>query len=126
MKYGYLLLLILGLGGCFQPIVYLNNAPRYPIDVFYDNQRPERPYEPLEEMEVHNDMPLTAQQRTDKKLTGRGIDMQEKELLLARLTMQAKKLGATALVGVRYSYYTSQTENGYSMKGLAVRYRAEQ
>jgi uncharacterized protein YbjQ (UPF0145 family) len=58
-------------------------------------------------------------------MLSRGNNMQEKEMLLARLTMEAKKLGADALVDVRYTYYTSKNENGYVMTGLAVKYRQE-
>jgi uncharacterized protein YbjQ (UPF0145 family) len=40
--------------------------------------------------------------------------------------MQAKKLGADALVAVRYQYYTSVSNNGYVRTALAVRYMKEQ
>lgn len=111
--------------GCFRPIVYLQNSPNYPIDVFYDNQRPERPFEPLQDLETKGEVPLVGRQTANYRMLSRGNDMQQKELLLARLTMEAKKLGADALVDVRYKYYTSTTDNGYLMTGLAVKYRKE-
>ena len=120
-----LLVVMLGLAGCFKPIVYLQNKPNYPVDVFYDNQRPERPFAPLQDLEVKGEVPLTQRQSGNRRMLSRGNDMQQKELLLARLTLQAKKLGADALVGVRYTYYTSVTDNGYVMTGVAVRYKKE-
>ncbi|QJW88243.1 hypothetical protein HNV11_02035 [Spirosoma taeanense] len=125
MKKLAVLLMALGLTGCFQPIVYLKNQPNYPVDVFYDNQRPERPFEPLQDLEAKGEVPLTQRQTVNRRMLSRGNDMQQKELLLARLTLQAKKLGADALVAVRYKYYTSQTDNGYVMTGLAVKYKKE-
>ena len=120
-----LLLVMLGVTGCFKPMVYLQNKPNYPVDVFYDNQRPERPFSPLQDLEVKGEVPLTQRQSGNQRMLSRGNDMQQKELLLARLTLQAKKLGADALVGVRYTYYTSITDNGYVMTGVAVRYKKE-
>ncbi|MBC3785356.1 hypothetical protein [Spirosoma utsteinense] len=125
----YLWMIMLGIGlltGCFRPIIYLQNQPNYPIDVFYDSQRPERPYEPLQDMETKGETALTDRQTINRRMLARGNNMQQKEVLLARLTMEAKKLGADALVGVRYKYYTSRHEDGYLMTGLAVKYRKEQ
>ena len=119
------LLLALGLTGCFKPIIYLKNQPNYPVDVFYENQRPERPFEPLQDLETKGEVPLDDRQTAHQRMVRRGNDMQQKELLLARLTMQAKKLGADALIGIRYTYYTSMTSNGYVMSGLAVKYKTE-
>lgn len=118
-------LLTLGLTGCFKPIVYLRNQPNYPVDVFYENQRPERPFEPLQDLETTGEVPLDDRQTAYNRMVSRGNNMQQKELLLARLTMQAKKLGADALIGIRYTYYTSMTQNGYVMSGLAVKYKTE-
>lgn len=126
MKTACLLLLTACLSGCFPARLYLRNKPNFPVDVFYENQRPERPFEPIRNLEVSDETPVRDGQVLNKRLLKRGNDMQEKELLLARLTLQAKKLGANALVGVKYTYYTSATDNGFSMRGLAVRYRDEQ
>lgn len=120
--------MMLGTGlltSCFRPIVYLQNSPNYPVDVFYDNQRPERPFEPLQDLETKGEVPLTDRQTANRRMLSRGNDMQQKELLLARLTMEAKKIGADALVDVRYKYYTSMTDDGYVMTGLAVKYKKE-
>lgn len=117
--------LFIGLAGCFKPVVYLQNKPNYPVDVFYENQRPERPFDPLQDLEIKGEIELTRRQWGNQRMLNRGNDMQQKELMLARLTMQAKKLGADALVAVRYTYYTSLRDNGYVMTGLAVKYKQE-
>ena len=114
-----------GLTSCFRPIVYLQNSPNYPVDVFYANQRPDRPFIPLQDLESKGDVTLKNSQTLNRRMLSRGNNMQEKEMLLARLTMEAKKLGADALVDVRYKYYTSMTNNGYVMTGLAVKYKKE-
>ena len=120
--------MLLGAGfatNCFRPIIYLQNRPNYPVEVFYDNERPDRPFEPLQDLEMKGEDALTDRQTANHRMLSRGNDMQQKEVLLARLTMQAKKLGADALVAVHYKYYTSMTDNGYVMTGLAVKYKKE-
>lgn len=126
MRNLYFLLLTVAITGCFKPILYLQNKPNYPVDVFYDNQRPDRPFAPLQDLEVKGELPLNQRQSGNQRMLSRGNDMQQKELLLARLTLQAKKLGADALVSVRYTYYTSTTDNGYVMSGVAVKYKKEE
>jgi hypothetical protein len=122
----FLVLVVFGVvAGCFRPIVYLQNSPNYPVDVFYENQRPERPFEPIQDLETKGELPLEQRHTANKRMLGRGNNMQQKELLLARLTMEAKKLGADALVSVRYKYFTSMTDDGYIMTGLAVKYKKE-
>lgn len=123
-----LVTLVFGVGvltSCFRPIVYLKNSPNYPVDVFYADQRPERPFEPLQDLESKGNVILKNSQTINRRMLSRGNNMQEKEMLLARMTLEAKKLGADALVDVRYKYYTSMTDNGYVMTGLAVKYKKE-
>ncbi len=125
MKKLSVLFILVAMTGCFKPIIYLQNQPNYPVDVFYDNQRPERPFDPLQDLEMKGQVPLDGRQTVNRRMLSRGNDMQQKEMLLAQLTMQAKKLGADALVSVRYKYYTSASDNGYLMTGLAVKYKKE-
>lgn len=125
MKKLAVLLLLLSLTGCFRPVAYLQNKTHYPVDVFYENQRPERPFAPLQDLEIKDEVELTRQQWGNQRMLSRGNNAQQKELMLSRLTMQAKKLDADALVAVRYSYYTSMAYNGYIMTGLAVKYKQE-
>ena len=125
MRYILVLVVLLSVTGCFKPMVYLQNKPHYPVDVFYENQRPDRPFDPLQDLELKGEVPLTQRQSANYRMLSRGNDVQQKELLLSRLTVQAKKIGADALVAVRYTYYTSTTDNGYVMTGLAVKYKKE-
>lgn len=119
------LLLLISVTGCFQPVMYLQNKHHYAVDVFYENQRPDRPFAPIQDLEVKGEVPLTGRQSGNRRMLSRGNDAQQKEFLLTRLTSEAKKLGADALVAVRYTYYTSTTDNGYVMTGLAVKYKKE-
>lgn len=114
------------LAGCFRPAIPISMSPNYPVDVFYENQQPDRPFTEMEWLEYKEEIPLAEQQKPHRgRLTQRGNNVEQKELLLARLTMQAKKMGADALIAVRYQYYSSVAVNGYSMRGLAVKYQKE-
>ncbi|KAA9355245.1 YbjQ family protein [Larkinella humicola] len=119
--------LVVSLVGCFRPAIPISMSPNYPVDVFYENQQPDRPFTEMEWLEYKEEVPLTQQQQEPIKgrMVKRGNNIEQKELLLARLTMQAKKLGADALIAVRYQYYSSATVNGYSMRGMAVKYQKE-
>ncbi|MCY7359831.1 MAG: hypothetical protein LH609_20740 [Rudanella sp.] len=113
------------LPGCFRPTIPISTGPKYPIDIFYENQSPGRLYEVLQEMESRKELPLDKSQNADGRMLSRGNTMQDKELLLARLSLEAQKAGADALVNVKYTYYTTKTMNGYLLTGQAVKYRAE-
>ncbi len=118
--------LILGLTGCFRPVIPISTGPKYPVDIFYEGQSPpDRPFTTLQALETHREDTLSANQNRNGRMLARGNDMQQKELLMARMSMEAKKLGADALMNVKYQYYTSATANGYSLKGTAVKYQAE-
>lgn len=118
--------LLTGMMACFRPAIPISTQPRYPVDIFYENERPDRPFVEIQPLEMKEEYPLTPTQKTkDGRMVRRGKDMQEKELMLARMSLQAKRLGADALVHVRYKYYTSATMNGHTLEAVAVRYRAE-
>lgn len=125
MRYFLFLLLLFSITGCFQPVMYLQSKHKYAVDVFYENQRPDRPFAPLQDLEIKGEVPLTDRQSSNQRMLSRGNNVEQKELMLSRLTVQAKKLGADALVAVRYTYYSSTTNNGYLMTGLAVKYKKE-
>jgi hypothetical protein len=125
-RWASLIFLMMSLAGCFRPAIPISMSPHYPVDVFYENQQPDRPFTEMEWMEYKEEFPLVDQQKPVKgRMVKRGNNIEQKELLLARLTMQAKKLGADALIAVRYQYYSSATVNGYSMRGMAVKYQKE-
>lgn len=126
MKYLLLVGVCLVLVSCFRPAIPISAQPNYPVDVFFENQRPDRSFEELQTLEMRQETPVTKRQLEDGRMLSRGNSMQDKELLLAKMTLEAKKLGATALVNIRYKYYTTATMNGYLMTGVAVRYREEE
>jgi uncharacterized protein YbjQ (UPF0145 family) len=115
---------ILMLAGCSSGIPISTNT-KYPIELLYDNQPLERPYSEIGIVEITSEDSLTARQTQDKRMMYRGNDAKTKELLTARLVMKAQKIGADAIINVKYKYYTSVKSEGYMLSGLAVRYRGE-
>ncbi len=93
MKKLYLLVIVLAVTGCFKPIVYLQNKPNYPVDVFYDNQRPDRPFATLQDLEVKGELPLSERQSGNKRMLSRGNDMQQKELIAGSAYVTGKADG---------------------------------
>jgi len=112
--------------GCFRPNIPISTGTVYPIDVFMEGQQPDRPYSEIEWVSISQDDTLSAQQKAPGRgLTNRGNDAQTKDLLTARVVLKAQKLGADAIMNVNYKYYTSATMEGYTMKGLAIKYRGD-
>ncbi len=111
--------------GCASGGIPISTNTKYPIEVLYENQPLERPYSEIGLVEISNEDSLTARQTKDKRMMYRGNDAKTKELLTARLVMKAQKIGADAIINVRYKYYTSVKSEGYMLSGLAVRYRGE-
>ncbi|QRR01989.1 hypothetical protein [Dyadobacter sandarakinus] len=111
--------------GCAGSGIPISTNTRYPIEVLYENQEPERPYSEIGIVEISSEDSLTADQTQDKRMMYRGNDAKTKELLTARLVMKAQKIGADAIIHVRYKYFTSVKKEGYMLSGLAVRYRGE-
>ena len=103
----------------------ISSNTKYPIEVLYDNQPLERPYSEIAVVEISSEDSLTDRQTQDKRMMYRGNDAKTKELLTARLVMKAQKIGADAIINVKYKYYTSVNKEGYLLSGLAVRYRGE-
>ncbi|GHB77030.1 hypothetical protein [Persicitalea jodogahamensis] len=119
-------LLFLLMVACFRPSIPISTGTVYPIDVFMENQTPDRPYSEIEWVAISQDDTLSAKQKADNtRMTSRGNDAQTKDLLTARLVLKAQKLGADAIMKVNYQYYTSATMEGYTMKGLAIKYRGD-
>jgi hypothetical protein len=122
----YLLLMSI-LTSCFQSAIPLNSKKwgKYAVDVFYGDDRPTRPYLPLQELQMRQEVPLADRQSKNGMMLSRGNNVEQKQLLLSRLATQADRLGADALVEVKYTYFTSVSENGYVMTGVAVKYKDE-
>lgn len=124
---GFLFLLASSLfTACFRPAIPISTGPNYPIDVFMSDQAPDRPYSEIQWVEISRQDSLDARQRKESnRMAYRGNDAQAKDLLTAQLVLKAQKVGADALINVKYQYFTSATVEGYSMKGLAVKYRGD-
>jgi len=126
MKHTLAFLFILSLlTSCFRPTIPISTGPKYPIDIFYENENPGRLYDLVQEMESRQELPLDKSQNANGRMLSRGNTMQDKELLLAKLSLEAKRAGADALVNVRYTYFTTKTANGYLLSGRAVKYKPE-
>ena len=122
----FLVLMLGGLAGCFRPVIPISTRPQYPIDVFYVNETISRHYEELTLLTMSEEKPLDAKQRRSRdRMLYRGNDMEQKDLLLAQMVVDAQRLGADALINVKYQVYTSATATGYTLEGLAVKYRGE-
>ncbi len=57
--------LLAGLTGCFRPAIPISTQPNYPVDVFYENQRPDLSFEELQKLE--NDAGNPGNQPSDGK-----------------------------------------------------------
>lgn len=125
-RYSFILLLVtatLSLPSCVIPI---SQKTSFPLDVFYENETPQRPYSEIKWLEISREDAILAYQDTDeKRLLQKGNSAEAKSLITAQLVMKAQKIGADAVVNVNYQYYTGKDYEGYSMRGLAVRYRGE-
>ena len=112
--------------GCFQPALPISMRPQYPIDVFFEKETTDRPYNELQLLTLSGEEPLNDRSRKDReRLLYRGNDVQQKDLLMAKLVIDAQKLGADALANVKYRVFTSEKTTGYQLEGLAVKYRGE-
>ncbi|TLU95017.1 hypothetical protein FEM55_08650 [Dyadobacter sediminis] len=111
--------------GCAGGGIPISTNTKYPIELLYDNQPLERPYSEIGIVEISSEDSLTNRQTQDKRMMYRGNDAKTKELLTARLVIKAQKIGADAIINVKYKYYTSVKNEGYVLSGLAVRYRGE-
>lgn len=113
------------LSACAGSGIPISTNTKYPIEVLYDNQPLERPHSEIGIVEISSEDSLADYQTQDKRMMFRGNDAKTKELLTARLVMKAQKIGADAIINVKYKYYTSVNKEGYMLSGLAVRYRGE-
>jgi hypothetical protein len=102
----------------------ISTNTKYPIDVLYENQSPEMPYEELTWLELSNSEVLRPDQTKDQeRMVKRGNDAKTKQLLTSRLVAEAQKIGADALINLTYQYYTTVNDEGYTLKGLAIKYK---
>lgn len=117
------LLSAIGLASCFQPAVPISSGPNYGMDVFWNDEKPTRPYEVMDQLVLSETTPLTApEQPRQGRLRVRGNHQNDKDVLTAKMVMEARRMGATALMNVRYEYFTATDRRGYAMQATAIRY----
>ena len=112
------------LGSCASGVP-ISSHSKYPIDVVLENEPVTRPYSEIGFVEIGSEDSLTSNQTKDHTMIMRGNDAKTKELLMAKLVLKAQKIGADALINVKYKYFTSVSKEGYMLSGVAVRYRGE-
>ena len=131
----YYLLFAFCLTACNRPITNSDGSmglpillakPSYPIDVFFKNQTLDRNYESLGAVKVEKEVMLSTKQTTKQgRMVNRGNDEEQKRALLDQLILQGLGMGANAIINVNYKYYTAATYQGFSMEGVAVKYKKE-
>lgn len=109
-------------GGVYYPIK--EEKPDYPIDVFYDSNLPEYTYETIKDLEIAEQKALGEK---DKPVGGRmlyrGITKEQKDALINKLILEAQEVGASAVIKVKYQYFTAASYDGYNITGQAIKYK---
>jgi hypothetical protein len=95
---------------------------KYDIDVVYFNEHPKQSYEDIETIKMSGEVPLEDKQTQNGKMLYRGNHQDKKQEILRQMVEKAKDLGASALIDVKYSIYSTQTASGFTFTGKAVRY----
>jgi hypothetical protein len=95
---------------------------KYDIDVVYFNEQPNQSFEEIETIKMSGEVPLEDKQLQNGKMLYRGNHQEKKQEILNQMVEKAKDLGASALIEVKYSVYSTQTANGFTFTGKAVRY----
>ena len=95
---------------------------KYDIDVVYFNEQPKQSCEEIETIKMSGEVPLEDKQLQNGKMLYRGNHQEKKQEILLQMVEKAKDLGASALIEVKYSVYSTQTANGFTFTGKAVRY----
>lgn len=109
-------------GGLYKSIP--RGALKYPIEVKFEGDNLPTAYEVIKEVSVEKQRYLTPVDAPQGgRMLYRGISDEEKEILIARLVVEAQQVGAAALINVKYQYTTSRDIEISTMKGLAVKYK---
>ena len=95
---------------------------KYDIDVLYFNDNPKQKFEEIETIKMSGEVPLEEKKTQNGKMLFRGNHQDKKQEILNQMVAKAKELGASALIDVKYSVYSTQTASGFTFTGKAVRY----
>ncbi|MBO9637768.1 heavy metal-binding domain-containing protein [Siphonobacter aquaeclarae] len=110
---------------CFTPSVPITTKVKYDLPVYWNDTAPDRPYDEIRKLTFSDEKPLVAGQTARGRMTARGNDATQKDKITQKLVEEAKDIGADAVIKVKYQYYTSATANGFTMEGIAIRYRGQ-
>lgn len=116
---------IWALQACFTPSVPISTKVKYDLPVYWNDTAPDRPFEEIRKLSFSDERPLVSAQTSRGRMTSRGNDAAQKDKLTQKLVEEAKDIGADALIRVKYQYFTSATTNGFTLEGVAIRYRGQ-
>jgi uncharacterized protein YbjQ (UPF0145 family) len=107
-------------GGLYVP--FPTGKRDYPIDVFFKNQQPTKSYNTIGKVFINEDMDDVTNQTVNGRMVKRGNNEENKQLLMARLTIKAQEMGADAIMDVNYRLITDLNGTSYEVSGVAIRY----
>jgi uncharacterized protein YbjQ (UPF0145 family) len=109
-------------GGLYVPIPFAQI--KYPTEMFFGEKEPTLPFQTIKEISIIEENSLGISQRVNNgRMLKRGKDEDEKTLLYAKLSLQAKELGADAVIKIKYKVFTTMTTDGIEITGVAVKYQ---
>jgi|GEM_PF-4350343 len=113
------LALLLGVA-CAIPI---GGKTKYPIDVFYGTDLPNREFTELGPVEVQSKRKNPLDSRSPNGRSLAGMSQEEKERLIYELVIQAQEtVNAQGLIGVDYKMEMTQESTVYKIMGIAITY----
>ena len=95
---------------------------KYQIDVLYFTDHPKQSFEVIETITMSGESPLEENQLVNGKMLNRGNHQMKKQQIVNQMVEKAIELGASALIDIKYQVYSTQTANGFTFTGKAVRY----
>lgn len=116
----YVITLWVALAGCAIPI---SSRSHYGLDVYYQNDLPNRPFNELGLVEVEDQRKNLPNASSPNGRTMMGLDSRAKDQLLAQLAAKAKaSVNADGLIQVDYKLTLTQDVAVYKISGLAIKY----
>ena len=108
-------------GGVYVPIP--TAAVKYPTEMYYGTQQPDKTYQVVQDLSISEENPLGYSQRVNEgRMLKRGNDEDAKQLLYAKLSLQAKELGADGLINITYKVFTGMKSDGFEIRATAVKF----
>jgi hypothetical protein len=99
---------------------------KYPIDVFFVNEKLPHPVKELQPLEISDEVYIDLKKTVQSgRVIQKGNTFDFKLMLIDQLVEQAESLGATVLYDLKYSNYISQTSSGFVLSGKAGVYSVD-